>query len=251
MSIKINSTNHTLKSFYDQRSIAEEYIETRFSKPLGAVQHRIQVETINDAIRIHQAKHILEIACGPARLTAEVSGFQRGLAIDSSDEMLSIAKRKVPDTHAWKFLKADAFNFSTDEKFDLIYSFRFLRHFHKNDRDRLYSIMGNLLTQSGIFIFDAVHHKKPKLIQWLEYKGGPQIYDVIYPTPHALITELDAAGFEMLQLKNVVRHFYIQALISRISSLLQLKENGERIIHALEQLNYGRPLEWIAICRKR
>ena len=165
--------------------------------------------------------------------------------------MLSIAIRRVSDRHGWNFLKTDAFNFSTDEKFDLIYSFRFLRHFHRNDRDHLYSIMHNLLTHSGIFIFDALHYKKPKVIQWLESKGDPQIYDVIYPSPHTLITELDAAGFEVLQVNNVIRHFYIQALISRITYLLGLNAIGEQIIHALEHINYGRPLEWIVTCRKQ
>jgi len=247
----MNRGTYNLKAFYDQRDIAEAYTGTRFSRPLGIVQHRIQVETLNKTIAIYNAQHLLEIACGPARLTAEVSGFQRGVAIDNSDEMLSIAKRTVPDGHGWNFLKADAFNFSTDEKYDLIYSFRFIRHLQTTDRHRLYSIIRNLLAEPGIFILDAVHYEKPKWIRSLENKGGPQIYDVIYQTPHALITELDAAGFELLQLNNVICHFYIQALISRITYLLGLEANGERMIHALEHLNYGRPLEWIAICRKK
>ena len=73
---------------------------------------------------------------------------------------------------------------------------------------------------------------------------------MIYPSPHTLITELDAAGFEVLQVNNVIRHFYIQALISRITYLLGLNAIGEQIIHALEHINYGRPLEWIVTCRK-
>lgn len=250
MSIKINRGDHTFKSFYDQRSIAEEYIETRFSRPLGVVQHRIQVQTINGAIRIYQAKHICELACGPARLTAEVSGFQRGVAIDSSEEMLSIAKRRVQGEHRWNFLQADTFSFSAEDKFDLIYCFRFIRHLHTADRHRLYSIIHDLLAESGMFILDAVHYEKPKVIRWLENRGGPKIYDVIYPTPDALMTELGGGGFEIVQLIDVVRHFYIQALISRITYLLGVRATGERIIQALEHLKYGRPLEWIAICRK-
>jgi len=59
-----------IKTIYDQKTVAEEYIHTRFSRPLGAVQHRIQVQTVNDAIKTYNVKRILEIACGPARLTA-------------------------------------------------------------------------------------------------------------------------------------------------------------------------------------
>ncbi len=108
-----NSPQDTIKSIYERKSVAERYVHSRFSRPLGVVQHRIQVQTVNDAIRAYKAKDILEIACGPARLTAHISGFEKGVAIDNSSEMLSLAKRKIPNNHQWHFLRADAFNFPT------------------------------------------------------------------------------------------------------------------------------------------
>ncbi len=246
-----NSDTATIKRIYDQKSVAEPYIRTRFSRPLGAVQHRIQVATVNNAIKTYKAKSILEIACGPARLTADISGFEKGLAIDNSQEMLSIAKRRIPNSHQWSFLRTDAFNLHITRKFDLIYCFRFLRHFTLHDRKRLYLNIRALLTDSGIFVFDAVHYDKPAFIKYFERKDGITIHDELYPTQEDLISELEGEGFEILELKEVVRHFYIEAVISRMTHLLRLNTLGEHMISTLENLNHGRPLEWIAICRKR
>ena len=247
----MNHAKAKIQTLYDCKSVAEEYIKIRFSKPLGAVQHRIQVRAVNQTIHNYKARNILEIACGPARLTTEITGFENGVAIDNSHEMLSIAKHRVSNNSQWKFLNGDAFNLQIDDEFDLIYSFRFIRHFELKDRRRLYSNVSDLLSESGIFLFDAVHYEKPKCIQYFEKKGDMQIYDKIYLTQHELITELDRAGFEVLEIKEVVRHFYIQAVISRAAHLLGLNAMGERVIAMLENLKFGRSLEWIIICRKR
>lgn len=247
----MNHDKAKIQTLYDCKSVAEEYIRIRFAKPLGAVQHRIQVRAINQTIHNYKARNILEIACGPARLTTEIRGFANGVAIDNSHEMLSIAKHRVSNNNQWRFLNGDAFNLQIDEEFDLIYSFRFIRHFELKDRTKLYSNVSDLLTESGIFVFDAVHYEKHKCIQNLEKKRDIEIYDKIYLTQHELVTELDRAGFEVLEIKEVVRHFYIQAVISRAAHLLRLNAMGERIIGMLENLRFGRPLEWIIICRKR
>ena len=248
---KISSYENTIKTLYDHRTVAETYIDKRFSRPLGAVQHQIQLETLNDAIKDYNANRVLEIACGPARLTAEITGFHTGIAIDNSPEMLSIAQRRLPSGHRWHFLNADAFTFRAEEPFDLVYSFRFIRHFIRNDRNRLYDNVRHLLRTGGIFIFDAVHYDKPRFIKYFENKGDVHIYDEIYPTPHKLIDELNIAGFELLQLRRLIQHFYIQAIISRIAHVLRLNKVGETLIRTIERLNYGRSLEWIAICKKK
>jgi ubiquinone/menaquinone biosynthesis C-methylase UbiE len=246
-----NSDHAQIKGIYEQKSIAERYTRTRFSRPLGAVQHRIQVQTMNQAIKRYKPRSLLEIACGPARLTAEISGFEKGVAIDNSHEMLNIAKHIVPNNSQWTFLRADAFNLHLNQQFDLIYSFRFLRHFTLKDRRKIYSTVTNLLNESGLFIFDAVHYDKPTFVKYFERKGDIPIYDETYSKTDVLITELEDAGFEVLEIKRVVRHFYIQAAISRVTHVLRLNAIGEYIINLFEDLDYGRPLEWIVICTKK
>ena len=240
-----------IKSLYRNDRIASGYIDERFSKPLGRVQHKIQVESINNVIRRYQIDNILEVACGPARLTSDVKGFKRGIAIDTSDQMLEIARRRVRNPDRWRFVNADAFNLKLNSRSQLIYSFRFIRHFKITDRMKLYKTFQGLLDDQGILIFDAVHYEKIAFIRNMENSGQEKIYDKIYRDKKVLENEIYSAGYEILELKGVIRHFYVQAVISRISNKLKMDRIGIEAIYFLERIPLGRPLEWIVICRKR
>ena len=240
-----------LRAYYRDEALARDYIEERFVKPLGRVQHRIQVETINDVIRSYRIDDIAEVACGPARLTADVSGFKRGIAIDTSDQMLEIARRRVTNPDKWRFVNADAFNLKLNSRLELIYSFRFIRHFKAPDRIRLYKAFHGLLDNHGILIFDALHYEKIAFIRNMENREQEKIYDKIYPDKKALEKEMYLAGYEILELKGVIRHFYTQAAISRISNRLKMDRAGIKAIYFLERITLGRSLEWIVVCRKR
>ncbi len=240
-----------IKSLYQNYRIASGYIDERFSKPLGRVQHKIQVGSINNAIRRYQIDNILEVACGPARLASDVKGFKKGIAIDTSDQMLEIARRRVRNPDKWRFVNADAFNLKLNSRLQLIYSFRFIRHFKTTDRMRLYKAFHGLLDNHGILIFDALHYEKIAFIRNIENRGQEKIYDKIYLDKKALENEIYTAGYEILELKGVIHHFYAQAVISRISNKLKIDMIGIRAIYSIERIPLGRPLEWIVICRKR
>lgn len=240
-----------IKSLYQNDRIASGYIDERFSKPLGRVQHKIQVESINNAIRRYRIDNILEVACGPARLTADVSGFKKGIAIDTSDQMLKIARQRVRNPDKWRFVNADAFNLKLNSLSQLIYSFRFIRHLKTPDRIRLYKTFHGLLDNHGILIFDALHYEKIAFIRNMENRGQEKIYDKIYPNKKALEEEMTIAGYEILGLKGTIHHFYAQAAISRISYNLRMEKLGMYIICFMEQVPLGCPLEWIVICRKK
>jgi len=240
-----------IRSLYQNASVASGYIDERFSKPLGRVQHRIQVESINNTIHRYQIDDILEVACGPARLTSDVKGFKKGIAIDTSDQMLEIARQRVKNPDKWQFVNADAFNLKLNSRSQLIYSFRFIRHFKTPDRMRLYKAFHGLLDNHGILIFDVLHYEKITFIRNMENRGQEKIYDKIYPDKKALENEIYTAGYEILELKGGIRHFYAQAAISRISNKLKMDRIGIKMIHFLEGIPLGRPLESIIICRKK
>lgn len=246
----MEKTISQIKSFYRNDSIATSYIDERFSKPLGQIQHKIQVAAINDTIEKFNAQSILEVACGPARLTKEIQARKLGIAIDSSHEMLRIAKFRTVRDSNWLFIQTDAFNPGISKRFQLIYSLRFIRHFEFRERIKIYRVISSLLRSGGIFIFDAVHFEKNCVVRKLENKNQREIYDKIYDTPKKIINELKSAGFEVLDLKAMVNHFYLQAIISRLCSLVGLQTFGLKIIHKLEKFPFGRPLEWIVICKK-
>jgi len=240
-----------LRSLYQDDRVASGYIDERFSKPLGRFQHQIQVRLINNAIRLFQSDYVLEVACGPARLTPEITGFTKGVAIDSSHQMLEIARRRVKYHEKWRFVQADAFKPCIKQRFQLIFSFRFIRHLKSSDRIKVYKTCHKLLENRGIAIFDAVHYDKIVFVRNMENRGKKIIYDKIYPDSKTLENEMDEAGFQILRLKGLIHHFYLQAIISRISNKLKKDNMGIKIIQALERYPFGRPLEWIVICRKR
>ncbi len=240
-----------IRSHYRDGILAQEYISKRFMKPLGQFQHQTQVETINHAIRFYNTDNILEVACGPARLTADIKGLKKGIAIDSSEQMLKIARQRIRNPNKWQFIKKDAFNIDLKDRFQLIYSFRFIRHFRFPERVKLYKTFYKILEPKGIILFDAVHYKKIAIVRKMEDKGQKEIYDKIYLDPVELEEELKNVGYEILTLKGIIHHFYLQASISRISNKLKKDNLGIKIIKYLERYPFGRPLEWIIVCRKR
>lgn len=240
-----------IQSLYQDDGVAAKYIDERFSKPLGRVLHKMQIDSINSTIRFYRIGHVLEVACGPARLTREITGLTRGVALDGSFQMLKIAYQRLKDRNHWQLLLADAFNPGINHRFQLIYSFRFIRHFRLSNRIKLYKVFHTILEETGILIFDAVHYEKIAAIRRLENRGQRVIYDKIYADINELKSEMNTAGFEFVSLKEAVRHFYLQAVVSRISHRLKRDDAGVRIIRSLERYPFGRPLEWIVTFRKK
>ena len=246
----INSSKQ-LKSLYQEEHIVRSYIDERFSKPLGRVQHCCQVDYVNRIIEEYNVKHILEIACGPARLTAEVRGFEKGFALDSSDEMLEIAKCRIPMDLPWQLVKGDAFNLNFEHKFNLVYSFRFIRHLKLKERNKIYDQIKKVLIPKGLFIFDAIRYDKPQFLKKYESRGKKLVYDKVYKNKEELQDELMVADFELIKLYPCVEHFYIQAFLSRISHIFKKDRWGIRIIQFIEKIKTGCPLEWIVLCQKK
>lgn len=241
-----------IRSFYQNDKVASKYIDERFSKPLGLVQHQIQVETIRNVISTYDINNVLEVACGPARLTSEITGFTKGVAIDSSRQMLEIARRRVHHNSHWHFIQGNAFGPGLKQCFQLIYSFRFIRHFKFSDRIKIYKTFNELLEDRGIIIFDAVHYEKVAIIRNLENRGQKEIiYDKIYQNIKELEDELYNEGYEIIELQGLLHHFYFQAAISRIANKLKLDKIGIKLIKSFERYPLGNPLEWIVVCQKK
>ena len=245
------NTRENLKLLYQEDHIIEPYIDERFSKPLGRVQHCCQVDCVNRIIEEYNVKNVLEIACGPARLTAEIKGFEKGFALDSSDTMLEVAKSRTPKELPWQFVKGDAFQLNFKNKFDSVYSFRFIRHLKLEDRNKIYNQIKNALVSKGLFIFDAIRYEKPLFLRKHESGGKILVYDKVYKNKAKLQTELKDAGFELVKLYPCIEHFYIQAFFSRISHILKNDRLGIRIIQFLEKIKTGHTLEWIVLCQKK
>jgi SAM-dependent methyltransferase len=239
-----------IQGAYSDTGTAEEYVDKRFTSAWGSVVHAAQVKVVNDVIRTHGVKRALELAPGPARVTRDVVGLERGYLCEFNDSMLRVARRRLAGAAVgWQIVRGDAFHlpFRPLAGLDLVYSFRFIRHFEADHRAALYREVRSVLKDGGLFVFDVVNVKVGLPAQIRDGRDKYPIFDEFY-TPDALKAELTQHGFMPLSLTDVIRHMRLQ---QRIQVLVDPRANAlaRRLISLLEYVP-GQPLEWVAVCRK-
>src|SRR5712692_4099670 len=187
-----------IRDAYRAGQVAQPYVDQRFREPLGALLHDRQVKALTRIIRNQAPRRVLEIAPGPARLTVHVARLLgSGVIIDTSAQMLTEARRRLGATGApgWRIVQGDAFRLPFREAFDLVYSFRLIRHFGRADRGQLYADIAALLRPGGLLVFDAVNEVVSAPIRARSAPGEHRHYDALFRRD-ALIAELCDAGFD-------------------------------------------------------
>ena len=212
---------------------------------------------INRIIRSYRPRRVLELAPGPARLSTEVIGFETGCLCDINIEMLAVARTRV--MHAtrtgqrlrndgkWHIATGDALSLPFNRTFDLVYTFRFIRHFEHPIRATVYHQIHSLLKPGGIFVFDAVNAHISRPLRATDGEAQYPIYDELYERD-TLVAEMTRHGFHVLSLLPVMRHASLQRSIQ-----IHLGSRSYRIAKYLIQwCEYlpGPPLEWVVVCQK-
>jgi ubiquinone/menaquinone biosynthesis C-methylase UbiE len=236
-----------IRRAYQDDAVARQYVADRFEAPLGAVLHQRQVRALRQLLVDRPAADVLEIAPGPARLTTEISDLPMRLTlIDASAQMLGEAKRRLVGSGSVRhvLLRGDAFCLPLATTFDVVYSFRLIRHFTVEDRARLYREIRRVLRPGGWLMFDAVNEKvSAPLLQRAE---GHRHYDAMF-TLDALRAELRAAGFTVESVEGVQHHYpllyQLQVLVAPRSPAL-----AGWAMNVVDRCG-GQPLEWIVTCR--
>ena len=146
-----------LKKRYQKTAVAKKYIKKRFTDPVWQAEHDVQIKTINNFLKQQEPNLVLNLACGPGRITQDLKHVNRGVAADISGAMLAEASRRL-DHKKWKLKKVDAFNLPfPNNHFDAVISFRFIRHFRQTDRNKLLAEINRVLKPEGVLIFDALN----------------------------------------------------------------------------------------------
>lgn len=249
---------NTVKTLYQDENVAEKYIENRFKWSWSRLLHDSQVSLLNQVIKENGIQSALELAPGPARLTTEVKGIQDGLMIEASEEMVAVARRRLKEKNlhnTWNITVGNAFDLSDiKKKFNLVYTFRFIRHFNDSERSRLYTEISSCLEKDGILVFDVVNKHTREQIDGIESENNSgnseklSVYDISY-NEDEFRKEMKNFGFEVLQLIPTIKHYFLQTWVShKFDRRIPLLSNTA--VQFMENLPTNAPLEWIAVCRK-
>lgn len=239
-----------LQAFYRDRKVVDAYMERRTAQPLNGVLHRRQVSFLNQAFQDRKPSRVLEVACGPGRLTTAVHGIGTGVAVDASPGMLETARRRWQGSRTpWSFLRTDAFVLPfRDESFDAAYTLRFIRHFQLDDRRRLYAEISRVLRPNGWFLLDALNRQVSLPSRLKRGIDSYKIYDVLYE-PGEIEKELEASGFRVLRCEGQLFHHELQRRLNRLRRV-RLNALATGLIEVLERVPGGNPLGWMLLCEK-
>jgi len=243
-----------VSALYQDSAVASKYIQDRFVLAWQRLLHETQVRSLQRSIRLFNPSNILEIAPGPARLSSELMDISNGTMLEYSLEMINVARARLQERkllNAWNIVHGNAFELKDcPGPFDFIFTFRFIRHFDMEHRVRLYAAIYSRLKPHGILMFDvvnSVYNMQDRPSTAVKPDALP-VFDAGY-TIEQFRDEINAGGFEVLDMYPVIRHFPFQSWIS--SKLYDVAPVFSRwIVRTIETIPSRSPLEWIAVCRR-
>jgi SAM-dependent methyltransferase len=235
-----------IRDAYKKQAIAASYFQTRFANELMGLLHGQQVDVVQRIFDQQRPFASLEVAPGPGRITRDLKPTGRLICLEYNSEMIREGKAACKNNAHW--IRGDAFQLPFQNEFQLVYTFRFIRHFQQADRQRLYAQIRNVLQPGGILILDAVNEKVSGPLREHDPASYP-IYDKLYRDPAELTMELNEGGFDLVELLPVQRWYAMQY---RAQVLLGPRNRWlcRKVIRLLEQVRRGPSLEWIITCRR-
>ena len=238
-----------LQRFYDDPEVVATYLR-RKALPLGAVLHARQVAFLKQVIARLRPARLLEVAPGPARLSAELRPVPLAVGLEFSPRMLAEARRRsrehgVPE---WRFVRGDGFAlpFRT-ATFDFAFSVRFVRRFEPGPRRQLYAELRRVLKPGAHLVLDAQN----RLVAGphRERRSGYPVYDELWRRDE-LVAELEGAGFAVRHLEGIIRRFTWQWHLQRLRRF-RLGAPARLLIRALEWTPDGNPSTWMVFAQAK
>lgn len=248
------SHREQLKSAYSHTKVSDSYINERFDSAVGRILHEAQINFVIEAITQLKITNVLEIAPGPARLTVDIGlacSQTSGKIIDINENMLDQAHKRLNVAglaDRWETVVGDAFDLPFEMAFELIYTFRFIRHFHEDSRAKIYGQIYDHLKPGGYLILDAINHDVSAPLRAKSGLGAYPIYDELYRFPQ-LQEELVKNRFKIVKHIAVQHSFPLLNLI-QIWIAPRSQKVAYQLMKMVEASRIGLPLEWILLCQK-
>jgi len=240
-----------IKAAYQDDQLAAEYLASRYENdPFGRAVHERQAAIVARLISTLRPARLLEIACGPGRLTVHVPPVPFAVAVEQSPAMLQIARRRLraDQQDHWQLVRGDAFHLPVpDHHFDAVMVFKLIRHFAAPERRTLLGEIRRVLQPGGHLILDVVN---APACRWLHQKWGlGEVWiDDHWFTRSEFVQEMKAAGFRTTRLVPVQSLLRLQyQLWARVHR--RLPGLATRLSRCFENVTALSPLEWIALCR--
>jgi ubiquinone/menaquinone biosynthesis C-methylase UbiE len=234
-----------IRNAYQDEAASERYIDIRFMSELNRLLNDRQVATIQRVLDQAQPQQILEIAPGPGRITRQLRLTGRLVCLEYNLSMIAQGRPAVGAPASW--VRGNGFRLPFAAQFDLVYAFRFVRHFHREDRERLYREVSRVLKPGGLFLMDAVNQRVSQPLRDAHPEEYP-IYDKLYREAD-LCAEMTLAGLEPITIKPVQKYYTWQS-VSQILIGPRANWLNRWLIRGLERLPRRDGLEWIVTCRR-
>ncbi len=127
-----------IKTGWQNNETADSYDEKRFSNVFGKISDSLDKLSIKRALsKIDKTGAILDLPCGTGRVMNYLynAGYKNITGADISEQMLSVAKKKMANHQEVSFHKTEAENTKfPNNHFDAILSVRFMGHLPKETR---------------------------------------------------------------------------------------------------------------------
>lgn len=239
-----------IKQFYDDPKVVDDYLKRRTAQPLSSVLHELQVAFLNQTIESRTVLRVLDLAPGPARLSAELKTPPLAVAMDFSSNMLREAReRTVARGKKWHLVQGDGYQLPfAAENFDLVYSLRFIRRFERPQRDKLYFEIKRVLRPGGFFVMDAQNRAVALPHRTARGLEKYPVYDELF-LRRELVSELEENGFGVIQVAGMMRRFPLQSRLNRLRRL-RLSGPARFLIRMLEHTKDNNPSTWMVLCQR-
>ncbi len=231
---------------YQDDNVSKRYLSTRYNHSFFQLENEIQLKVINKYIK----NNFIEIAPGVGRISSKIKpNITQGVLVEYSPSMIKELKKVTK----FDIKHQDFFKFKASKKFNFGFSFRFIRHFDREDRDLIYKNIHSSLRDNSLFVFDVIN----------KIWGGPSFYinklwnkEIVYDAHHSLSKikeELLKNGFGIKEIIPIYKIYPLERIIFILLKIIN-KKMAYKTIEFIDNLLGGfkwLAWEWIIVTRKK